>query len=64
VWARGRVATEECPRSYVSAQSLEWLEKYFLWRRLGALYPEPVSVKDLEAFTALDQEIATERGDG
>jgi hypothetical protein len=64
VWARGRVAIEECPKSYISARSLEWIDRYALWRRLGMLYSEPISVKDLEAFTALEQELATERGDG
>ena len=28
VWARGRVATEECPKSLVTPQSLEWLERF------------------------------------
>ena len=32
VWARGRVATEECPTSFVTPASMELVEKYFAWK--------------------------------
>ena len=35
VWARGRVAAEECPKSLVTPQSLEWIEKFFTWKFAG-----------------------------
>ena len=64
VWAKGRIATEECPKSYITAQSMEWIERFAMWRRLGQSYPAPVSVKEIEAFVVLDQEITTGRDDG
>ncbi len=35
VWARGRVAAEECPKSLVTAQSLEWIEKFLHVRKFA-----------------------------
>ena len=35
VWARGRVATEECPKSLVTPASLEWIEKFLTWKFAG-----------------------------
>ncbi len=32
VWARGRASTDECPKSAVSAQSLEWIERFLTWK--------------------------------
>ncbi len=61
VWARKRVATDQCPKSEVTAQSLEWLEKFFVWKRLGAAYPETPGARDVEAFLLLEQELERER---
>lgn len=35
VWARGRAATEECPKSYIRPESLAWIEWWRAWRSLG-----------------------------
>jgi len=64
VWARGRVWTDQCPKTVITAQSLELIERYSLWRRLGAAYPEPLSAKELEAFLALEREIEAEASHG
>ncbi|MBI3471462.1 MAG: hypothetical protein HY013_08900 [Candidatus Solibacter usitatus] len=64
VWSRGRVATDRCPKSEVSAQSLEWLERFFVWRTLGPKYPGEPSAREVEAFLILEQELAGERNHG
>lgn len=64
VWARRHIATEQCPKSEVSAQSLEWIERFFVWKRLGGLYPEKLNAREVEAFLILEQEIEAERNHG
>ena len=64
VWARKYVATDQCPKSEVSAQSLAWIEQYYVWRKLGACYPEPLAAKEVEAFLVLEQELEKERNHG
>ncbi len=64
VWTRKRTATDRCPTSVVTAQSLSWIEQFYVWRRLGASYPEELSARDVEAFLILEQEARTEEGNG
>src|SRR5437763_13909081 len=35
VWARGGVWSAECPRSYITAESIYLLEEYSVWRITG-----------------------------
>src|SRR5580692_95289 len=37
VWAKGRVATEECPTSFITPVSVELVEKYFAYVALRAM---------------------------
>ena len=64
VWARRRVAADRCPKSEITAQSLEWLEKYYAWKRLGASYPERMTARDVEAVLLLQQEMEQESNHG
>ncbi len=43
VWARGRVGAEECPKSLVTPQSLEWVEKFLAWKFAGWARREELS---------------------
>lgn len=61
VWARGRVATEECPTSWVTPQSVELIEKFFAWKTVGA---REVTAKEAEAFVLLEQELRAELANG
>ena len=64
VWARRRVSTDQCPVSTVSAQSLAWIEQYYVWRKLGPNYPGELSAREVEAFLILEQEGQAEGSDG
>jgi hypothetical protein len=56
VWARGRVAAEECPKSLVTPQSLEWIEKFLTWKFAGARAVEHLPARDADAILILERE--------
>jgi hypothetical protein len=60
VWARKGAATESCPKSFITAESLAWVERFIVWKRLGFSEPREPSARDAEAFVVLEQEWATE----
>ena len=64
VWARKRVSTDECPTSTISAQSLAWIEQFYVWKRLGVNYPGELSAREIEAFLILEQEAQAEVSHG
>jgi hypothetical protein len=64
VWARGSVATEECPKSLVTAESLEMLEKYFVWKFSGGGGLLEMRARETDAFLALDGELRRSRESG
>ncbi len=64
VWGRGQTHTEECPKSLVTAESLAWLEEFFVRRRLGiADLPDPAARK-VDAFLILRDEMEREERNG
>lgn len=56
VWARGRVATDECPKSAVTAQSLEWIEKFLTWKFIGRAELWDWPARDADALLILERE--------
>ncbi len=64
VWLRGTVASTECPRSYVSADSLSWLEAFHVWRLGGKDDLRQYSAKTVEAISVLESELLKERENG
>jgi hypothetical protein len=64
VWARKRVSTDQCPKSIISAQSLTWIEQFYVWRKLGPSYPGELSAREVEAFLILEHEAQEEGNDG
>jgi hypothetical protein len=61
VWARGRASTEECPKSLVTAESVELLERFFASRTWG--WKDPTA-READAFLALEQELRAEGANG
>jgi hypothetical protein len=64
VWARRRISTDRCPTSEITAQSLTWIEQYYVWRRLGPGYPGELSAREIEAFLILEREAQEEMSHG
>ena len=56
VWVRRKAVTTSCPRSYVSADSLSWLEQYLAWRAGGGGSLIDLPARMAEAFLILEQE--------
>jgi hypothetical protein len=56
VWVRARVSAEECPTSLVTPQSLEWLEKFHVWKFAGGRELDRLPAKDVDAFVTLEKE--------
>jgi len=48
----------------VTAQSLTWIEQFYVWRKLGSKYPGELSPRDVEALLILEQETEAEGSDG
>jgi len=61
VWARGPVATDVCPKSVITAQSIGWIEEFLVWKRLGLTLNLDASVRQVEAFLILEEQISSER---
>jgi hypothetical protein len=59
VWARKGVSLETCPKAYISAESLAWLEAFWVWRTLGGEVKE-LDARTAEAFLILTEEWAGE----
>lgn len=65
MWIRGDVVSEECPRPYITGQSVAWLEMFSVVRRLGWGDVQAMPVREAEAMSLLkrwmDEEEANER---
>jgi hypothetical protein len=60
VWARKTVATESCPKSYVTAESEGMVEDFLVRRRLGGMNFGELSARQVEGFLILEQALAAE----
>jgi hypothetical protein len=60
VWARKTVATESCPKSYITAESEGLVEDFLVRRRLGGMSFEELSARQVEGFLILEQALAAE----
>jgi len=57
VWARNGAATTICPKSFITAQSMAWLETYLVRRKLGHRGIEGLEAREVEAFLILEHEL-------
>src|SRR5690242_4213425 len=60
VWARKHASTRTCPKSFITAQSLTWIEQFLVWRNLGYQRDAETNARDLEAFLLLQHELNLE----
>ena len=64
VWTRRRVATDVCPKSLITAQSLGWIEEFLAWKRLGLGLSFEMDARQAEAFVILEEQLLLEKQSG
>ena len=64
VWGRKHASIGTCPKSYITGQSMAWLEEFVVRQRLGQKVPEELSARDAEAFLILEAEWEAEKRNG
>lgn len=64
VWVRRQCAIEECPRSYITAQSVAYLEAFYAWRLTGRRALDELPARTADAFLVLEGELMEENSDG
>ena len=56
VWARGRVWSDECPKSLVTPRSAELVERFVMWKAAGGGDLMTREAKEADAFLTLEKE--------
>ena len=64
VWARGPVILTECPRSFITPESLTMLEEHHVWSLGGRGDLREYPARSVEAFTVLESELLREKNHG
>ena len=61
MWARGPASTEECPKSLVTAESIELLEQFLAWKTWKST---DLTAREADAFLSLERELRAEGMNG
>jgi hypothetical protein len=64
VWGRKQAQSEECPKSFVTGDSLALVEEFFVRRRLGIEHLIDLEARKVDAFLILRDEMEREELDG
>jgi hypothetical protein len=64
VWGRGNAQTQECPKSFVTGESLALVEEFFVSRRLNFGDSLETEARKIDAFLILRDEIEREERNG
>lgn len=64
VWARGDVVLHVCPTWFVTAESAELVQEFFVRKRLSGFELSRLSARQVEAFAILDNAWIAEINDG
>ena len=64
VWGRKHAQTDECPKSFVTSESLALIEEFFVGRRLGIQDSLDTDARKVDAFLILRDEMEREERDG
>ncbi|HXE64157.1 MAG TPA: hypothetical protein VN519_11490 [Bryobacteraceae bacterium] len=64
VWARKHAQAEECPKSFVTGESLALIEEFFIRHRLNLELSPDIEARKVDAFLILRDEMEREERDG
>lgn len=56
VWVRGKTGVDECPKSLMTAASVEFVERFFVWKASGAGGWGELAARQADAFQLLEEE--------
>lgn len=60
VWARGAVASDRCPVSEVTAESIAFIQEFQAWKLFGSIDVFALPARTVEAFFILENELRAE----
>ena len=60
VWVRKDLVLFECPKPYVTADSLGFLENFAVWKRHRGTYDSKQEARETDAFVVLAKELSEE----
>jgi hypothetical protein len=58
VWARGKHFSTECPKSYITAESLYLIERYYVLKRFGIKDIRQLPARVVDALLILERDHA------
>jgi hypothetical protein len=64
IWGRRQVQTQECPKSFITGESIALLEEYFVSSRLGIPQSVELEARKADAFLILRELMEREERDG
>ena len=63
VWARRKAASDSCPTSYITPESIALLEEFHVWKLFGASDVYQLPARLVEAIFMLENELRSESND-
>jgi hypothetical protein len=64
VWGRGQEYLDECPKSFVTGESLSLIEEFFVRQALGASLSIAAPARTVDAFLILRDQMEQEERNG
>ena len=64
VWGRAQTHVDECPKSFITGQSLSMLEEFFVSRALGIPPSVALPARTVDAFLVLREQVDREERNG
>lgn len=64
VWAGRSIHTTQCPKSLITSDSIDWMERHYLGRMFGFADLFSMPARTVEAFLLIETELASEKQDG
>jgi len=64
VWVRGRRVAEECPKSLITAESVETVERFLVWTFSARRDAGELTAREADGFAVLEAECRAEVASG
>jgi hypothetical protein len=63
VWARKAICVTSCPTSYITPESIAFIEEFHAWKLFGTTEWRQLPARLVEAIFILENELRSERND-